>query len=315
MKKNKRILPERGEVNFVLMYGGMGDVVSSLPAIRYAHEKHGVKCVVFGPDFMKDFIKRHLPYASVYGISEMLTNVNKANPSKFMNSIVHTSMRTHTTYTAFHLLLDEHPEGDPNVFNAVTPIDYECIYKFRLPSKYITLGPCNAGKERPFSYKSIKLITEKSIYPVVLLGSTSHTHNKMLNSAAEVDERVFDLPNTINLVNQTSLLETQSIIHHSKVYVGMDGGLVHVAGTTKAPIIAGFNTVDPMHRLPFRNGSRLTGCIPITPPNLSCVGCQSTSNFIYEHKYNTCFFDDFKCLDLLKPKLWVNALWQLGLTK
>jgi len=53
----------------------------------------------------------------------------------------------------------------------------------------------------------------------------------------------------IDLRNRTSLSQLASIMAQSRAVCGLDSGPIHLAGTTEVPIICGYTSVAPEHRL------------------------------------------------------------------
>ncbi len=61
-----------------------------------------------------------------------------------------------------------------------------------------------------------------------------------------------DYENGLNLINKTDTLEIAAIMDKATAVIGMDGGLIHVAGFTDTQIVAGYTLVDPVHVAPIR---------------------------------------------------------------
>jgi ADP-heptose:LPS heptosyltransferase len=69
----------------------------------------------------------------------------------------------------------------------------------------------------------------------------------------------------IDLRDASPLLESLKIINYAKFIVGVDNGLFHLAGLTQTPIVAGYTTVAPELRMPYRNnklGWNVGPCVP-----------------------------------------------------
>lgn len=69
-----------------------------------------------------------------------------------------------------------------------------------------------------------------------------------------------------------TLSEIAGVIDRAALFIGSDSALLHVAGTTSAPIVGIFTCVDSSRRLPFRNGElgwRARG----VSSSLDCIGC------------------------------------------
>lgn len=60
-----------------------------------------------------------------------------------------------------------------------------------------------------------------------------------------VKQYLHDVPNLINLIGQTSVLETAALMRYLRVFLTGDTGPLHIAATTKVPIVALFSRTDP----------------------------------------------------------------------
>jgi ADP-heptose:LPS heptosyltransferase len=102
------------------------------------------------------------------------------------------------------------------------------------------------------------------------------------------------------------------LIASCKVFVGSDSGLLHVAGTTRTPIVGVFTSVHPWLRLPYRArvpGGRATmgyDCIAVTPRDLMCLGCQARAPI--PSTGESCERGDIACVDRIDPNDIVNAV-------
>lgn len=83
----------------------------------------------------------------------------------------------------------------------------------------------------------------------------------------------------IDLTNRTSLLQAAKAISTSRLIVGLDNGLLHLAGMTETPIVFGHNVIEPEFRIPKRPKGPIFNVLP--PDSLSCRYCQSKMRFLY----------------------------------
>src|SRR5207245_757155 len=110
-------------------------------------------------------------------------------------------------------------------------------------------------------------------------------------------------------INKTNLLESREIINKAKTIVGLDNGLLHIAGTTNIPIIGGFTTVEPKYRMPYRNNVLGYNYYPVVPPeSLVCRFCQSNWTFTYEQDFKVCYYKDYLCIKQLSADLYIKEL-------
>lgn len=80
----------------------------------------------------------------------------------------------------------------------------------------------------------------QSLINVVLLGSANGTA-----SAKTIESHSFRRLVINNKVNTLSLLESRAMVAQSSLYVGCDGGLMHIAHTTQTPSVSIFNQGEP----------------------------------------------------------------------
>jgi len=95
--------------------------------------------------------------------------------------------------------------------------------------------------------------------------------------------------------------------------VGIDGGLLHLAGTTAVPIVYGMTHVEPRCRPIVRGGQRNWNVVHVTPRNLGCSGCQSNWTLMFRHDFRFCLYKDYACTSALHAEDFINGLTALGL--
>jgi ADP-heptose:LPS heptosyltransferase len=133
----------------------------------------------------------------------------------------------------------------------------------------------------------------------------------------------------IDLRDKTTLLEALGVIQRARAVVGIDNGLLHLAHCTDVPVVMGFTTLKPEHRMPVRemfksNGEKvLPGCHDLgraaaltetLTAQVPCGGCQSRG-FAINHDWRTCIFDDYACtLTLTAERFWTR-LKKLGVVE
>ncbi len=83
-----------------------------------------------------------------------------------------------------------------------------------------------------------------------------------------------------SLAGKLSLIELREVIARAALFVGPDSGPMHIAATTRTPIVALFGPTLPAHFAPWRANATL-----IEKP-LDCRPC----------KQRRCLTDDFRCL-------------------
>lgn len=108
------------------------------------------------------------------------------------------------------------------------------------------------------------------------------------SAAASVTEQARRLsgPTTdrVTRVGEFDLTELAALVNMARLYVGGDSGPLHVAGTTRTPVVALFGPTLPERSLPWRDVS--IPSIAVDAGALPCRPCHQ----------RTCVTHDFRCL-------------------
>ncbi|MFZ2054188.1 MAG: glycosyltransferase family 9 protein [Candidatus Aminicenantales bacterium] len=107
----------------------------------------------------------------------------------------------------------------------------------------------------------------------------------VLVGAAQDASRAEDIRKTrpaeiLSLAGRMNLIELREVISRAALFVGPDSGPMHIAATTRTPIVALFGPTLPAHFAPWKAGATL-----IEKP-LDCRPC----------KQRRCLTGDFRCL-------------------
>jgi ADP-heptose:LPS heptosyltransferase len=102
------------------------------------------------------------------------------------------------------------------------------------------------------------------------------------------------------------------VLGHAAAVVGVDGGTLHLAGTTDVPIVFASGTTLPKHRYIPRHGDHTYRARYIGPRDLECYGCQSNWPMTTLH-FTQCVYGDVACMTKLHPDDFINGLKELGL--
>jgi ADP-heptose:LPS heptosyltransferase len=117
----------------------------------------------------------------------------------------------------------------------------------------------------------------------------------------------------LDLRDKTTLLEARDWCGHAEAVLGVDGGLLHLAGTTNAPIVYGYTHINPLDRGIVRFGQKNWNLVHVGPRDLACTGCQGNMQLMLHHDFRFCIYKDNLCVDRLHPDDFINALRTLGL--
>jgi ADP-heptose:LPS heptosyltransferase len=95
------------------------------------------------------------------------------------------------------------------------------------------------------------------------------------------------------------LAELRALVERAALYIGGDSGPLHVASTTRTPIVALFGPTLPERSMPWRDPS--SGAIAVDAGELPCRPCHQRH----------CVPGDFRCLSAISPTMVVTAAQQL----
>ncbi len=298
MFRNGNYPKHKENVNFLFQNVGMGDIVCAFVALDYIYKTYPwVSPIIWAPDYAVEFAKHVLPKgAIVKPFSKGEKEYNSKLGARTNEWKHHTAMRTHPVDHAFHTFVDKTVDITDKNYLKVRPEEID-LSKFSLPAKYVVIpvGHTAKPKELPVAViNQIALYSRLKGYTPVFLGKTdSKTGYKDQALGAEIGD--VDYSHGVNLVNKTTLLESAGVIAGAKAFIGIDGGLLHVAGFTDTHIIAAYTFVNPNIFAPYRNNSRDYKIDIITPPeSLGCRFCQSNLSFIYGD-FRSCYYGDSAC--------------------
>lgn len=254
----------------ILTDGGMGDLIGCLVAVDYNIKNYpNIKFNVWVPDYLFWFAKHVLtPGSTIRPFSKAKEEFRKdvmGMTTEWCTN--HTCIRTHPVDYGFHMLSDRHVY-DLNEKNYLQiKADNIDISDLDLPKEYVVIASTGVEPVRTMPIDTantlIDYVLEKGFVPVFLGKEESDCGFNEFKIKAKPLE--LNYSKGINLINKTNLLQSAKIIHESKAYIGMDGGLTHLAGCTNAFIIAGYTASNPNHVAPIRKGSQTYKFIPIEP--------------------------------------------------
>ena len=303
-------------INIIFDDGGLGDNIARLPVIKFIFDYHPhVNIDLYVPDYIKDFTlnctSEFRSRVKIYNFTEAKDFYKENQPGYSTSRSGHNNLSQHMTHNMFQLVCRTNPE-DESYYNYLrVNLGNTDISKYNLPEKYIVMTTGFTSETREFLPKYINQISQYSIgrgYPVVFLGKKTTA-----TGSQHIIEGVFkedvDYSVGIDLIDQTDLLEAAKIMSNAISVIGLDNGLLHLAATTSVPIIGGFTTVKPEHRLPYRNGIMGDNYFPVVPDDsLKCRFCQSNWLFTYDQDFRECRYDDLKCVQLLKADKYIIQL-------
>lgn len=311
-------------VNFLHDWGGIGDNVASLPVYKYILENYPhIIPHIWYPDYFVNFAKHCLPKAIIKPFSKGEKEFNTLLPGRKISNPQHTNMGTHLVDNAFHILIDKsidiqhknYVQLDLNKIN---------IEKFNLPENYVVISTGYTAIVREMKAQVVNELSDyvisKGYIPVYLgskvtdTGVSNVSSNEAPNIIGNFNTEI-DYSKGLDLIDKTSLLESGKIIAGAKCIVGLDNGLLHLAGCTNTTIVGGFTTVEPRHRMPYRNNELGWNFYSVVPDeNLKCRFCQSNWEFKYGNDFRKCYYveqkldKEIQCTKNLTSNKFINQL-------
>lgn len=317
--KDPHFKPEPHDVNCILLSGGVGDHIGSLVAIDYILKSYPwINLLIWVPDFLKEFAQNVLPVnANVRNFTEMKTQYDRRKTTIHTEWDGRTSpMKMHSVDYAFLKLCDEQvPLTKKNYLRV--KMDKIDVSQIASNKDYVVITTGYTASVREFKAFEVNKISDyllsKEITPVYLGQRETSTGGKDNIKGIFSDE--IDYSKGLDLRDKTTLLQAAKVIQGAKAIVGVDCGLLHVAGCTDTPIVAGFTTVRPELRAPIRNNILGHGFYSVVPGALlQCRFCQSDTNFLYNVNYTKCMYKDYLCVQDLTADKFISYLDKILVT-
>ena len=296
-------------VNFILHEGGLGDYIGYMAVVEWiAKNCPHVFGYLYASDFFEPlarFFMEKYPKWTVLPYSLLTEDQIKKAPTFGPHKTPINGAGSHPTDLASIFYLNLNPAPKDAYYPNYDPTKHTTTHD--LPENYAIMCPGVGGKNRELHVETFKAIkdhlTIRNLTPV-FLGKRNIPERKVLYFPK------YDLSNGIDLVDQTSLIESLHIISRAKLIVGIDNGLLHLAGCTDIPIIFGYTIASPQHRRPRRFRGKTYELYPDTH-RLTCTFCQSKMRLMFDHDFAKCLYQDYYCLkELADPTPWRRVIDQ-----
>jgi ADP-heptose:LPS heptosyltransferase len=333
-RDNRQVLTHK-EHRFILNHGALGDMITSLPAIIHARTTIDpiLKMIVYVAPWQVDLVKHLLaPYGEFdvesiatvpLGKKERMEKWGEGAPNSMNAAIAntHTRNRVHMVDYAFNFLIDARPETmAQRSYPVLAPLGPRAI-----EGKYIVV-PIGATSDNKLFRASVmtpilQWALDAGYTPVIVGTKMSHTRAEMgegkLSDVLQIRDQADLIPaeivaKCVDMREKTTLLELRDLLGHAAAVIGVDGGTLHLAGTTDTNIIFASGTTLPKHRYIARFGDPQHKIRYVGPRDLECAGCQSNWT-LTRWDFRECAYGDNACMELLHPDDFIAGLKQLGL--
>jgi ADP-heptose:LPS heptosyltransferase len=296
-----------------------------------------MKMRVWVPPWQIELVEHLLKPYGTFEVKDFMTFPAKAEDRKDWNEgpiaynaalyDTHTRCRVHMVDYAFNFLLNARPENmaqrsyptaaplGPRICRVSPDADFL--------GKYVVFPVGATSDNKLFKAHVMGPIMawclEQGYAPVLVGTKTSHTHTQIDGQLKPVvlRDEVMRLPPDVlaqcaDLREMTTLLQLRDVLGHAAAVVGVDGGTLHLAGTTDVPIVFASGTTLPKHRYIPRHGDPSYKIRYVGVKNLECYGCQSQWLMTVLH-FTQCAYGDNACMEQLHPDDFINGLKELGL--
>lgn len=117
--------------------------------------------------------------------------------------------------------------------------------------------------------------------------------------AEDARRRAGEAAGGIVRTGEFDLSELRALIARARLYIGGDSGPLHIASTTRTPIVALFGPTLPERSMPWRDPA--VGAVAVDAGPLPCRPCHQRH----------CVPGDFRCLTMISPNMVVDAAERL----
>ena len=331
MYRDGKQIASTNEHNFVLNNAALGDMITSLPAIVFARQFYNERLTlrVWVPPWQFELVEHLLAPYGKFEYESLLDFPQKAADRKdwgrgpiSYNAAVgdqHTRCRVSMIDYAFNFLINARPESmEQRNYPTKAPLGPRTI-----DGKYVVF-PVGATSDNKLFKASVmgpvlEWCIDNGYTPVIVGTKTSHvgtTEDGVLRPIVMREETKMLSPTLfkqcLDMREKTTLLELRDLLGHASAVVGVDGGSLHLAGTTDVPLVFASGTTLPRHRYIPRHGDPSYRVRYVGVKNLECYGCQSNWPLTTFH-FTKCIYDDNACMSLLDPADFIAGLKELGL--
>lgn len=322
--------------NFVLNHGALGDVMCSLPPLAFARQffSEELKLRIWCAPWQTELLQHLLAPYGKFEFADLTTlPPSRAEREKLdigpvsLNTAVsstHTRCRVHMVDYAYNFLINAQPESmEQRSYLTAAPLGPTPIELYDGAAGYVVFPVGATSDNKLFRASVMEPVMRWCLsrnYALVIVGTkTSHTQTEIdgeLKPLVIREQSSLLAPDVfkqiIDMREKTTLLELRNLLGHAAAVVGVDGGTIHLAGTTDVPIIYAMGPALPKHRYIPRHGNPNYRIRYVVPRNLECAGCQANWPLVGLH-FTECVYDDNLCMERLHPDDFINGLKELGL--
>jgi hypothetical protein len=297
--------------------GGMGDNLYRLRCCMYLADKWPhVDVMANVPDYLMDLAKylardsKLLP--NIYSFTETCKGLPRACGVMQFDGVPHSYLHRHLFDHAINTIIDANISWDEVGWwhDDFASVD---VSRFNLPATYIVGTPLFQSANRRMKEAEWNKLADALPMPIVHIGT--ETMSAGVKTDGKEIKRMLYLSgtheNSVNLINQTNLLEAARIMHGASAIIGVDNGLIHLASIPRTPTVAGYTNVNPLHRIPPTASKYPFSVVVPDQKKLTCTFCQS--NMVYaSHGFQNCLYQDNACVEEMTAEAFIEGLKKIG---
>ncbi len=294
---------EQGKINIDFNSSALGDTIGFLPVLKYLQDRNMIE-KVYVLDYLQELFTFVLRPEQIIVKKDGDQYVSKW---PFLMSWVPKPTNLHMHFVDYgsivlaDRILDMEDKNYPNVNvddvpNLVSSDNYVVL----------TYGSTYSNKKIPaktiegiinyFKYKGIE---------VVLLGKNMVLSHNGGEIKIHFDD--IDTDGCINLIDKTTLKQAVRIIRGAKCIVGVDNGLIHLAGLTDTPIVVGYSLRHPKYSLPIRHNELGWNCYVVEPDD-KCRYCMTDWVLPVNADFRHCDNESFLCVKSLTVEKFIKKI-------
>lgn len=287
-------------LQFLLSHGGMGDLIYMIQPLRYLLDNYPhINGYVIVKSMVRDlftlWLKDFSPRITVTG--DVYREMNTIAPQYQMPDPMGFDLESLAwMYIANRDLKDVDPKY--RKFPRIEG-DEADLSKYVLPDKYAVI--C-VGATAPNRVLLPDVVDGLSDY-FLARGITPVYLGKKVLAKGYMAHVSGDLTKGIDLVDQTTGIEAACVMAKAKIVVGVDGGLLHLAGCTDVPIVMALTAAGKRDFSHMREAPTIFFASPV-----ECKFCQEKYRYVIGHHFRECIEDTYACVKLLTKDLFIEQI-------
>ena len=310
---------KRRRINFILNHGGIGDYICWLTAMEWcAIYNPQIQMVIGAPKFFLPIVQnvfKRYPQVKVVDKLTITDDEIREFPTYLPTKTSSPVSCVGANLIDLGFIYYANRAKAPDYHNNYCQLDladiqlsherFKAFNSMTVNYSYAVLTPYYSHNNRKLPVSAFNKIKDYLLYKKitpVLVGQEAWAERR------QQIENEYDFSKCINLLDKTTLLEAAKIMSSAKMVIGVDNGLLHLAGMTSTPIIFGYTIVGPEFRKPRRKNGITLDVFP-NKKELACTFCLTEMRYHYEHSFNHCIYKDDLCVKMLEDfRPWKKAI-------